>query len=302
MSTSWLVTGGAGQLGTELRGLLARRPGDEVLAPARAALDLSSEESVRTAVRTWLARARSGGRSPVLVNAGAWTAVDDAEADEDRALVVNGAAPGWLAEEVAGKGRLLHVSTDYVFAGTVAGGMAPRPYREDDPTGPTTAYGRTKLAGERAVAAAGGDALVVRTAWVYSGHGRNFVRTMLRLAAGDGEVRVVDDQTGSPTWARDLAEGLVAAASSPVRGVLHAVNGGATTWCGLARRVFELAGADPSRVLPSTTAEVPRPAPRPAWSVLDVSAWAAAGLPALPPWEVALRRCLAEVLPDHSRA
>ena len=142
------------------------------------------------------------------------------------------------------------------------------------------------------MAAAGGEALVVRTAWVYSGHGRNFVLTMLRLAAGSGEVRVVDDQTGSPTWARDLAEGLVAAAASPARGVLHAVNAGATTWCGLARRVFELAGADPGRVVPSTTAEVPRPAPRPAWSVLDASAWAAAGLPALPPWDDALRRCL----------
>ena len=292
MTTSWLVTGGAGQVGTELRTALTRRPGDEVFAPPRAALDLSSEESVRTAVRTWLAGARRDGRTAVLVNAGAWTAVDDAEADEERALVVNGAAPGWLAEELAGSGRLLHVSTDYVFAGSSPGGVAPRPYREDDPTGPTTAYGRTKLAGERAVAAAGGDALVVRTAWVYAGHGRNFVRTMLRLAAGDGEVRVVDDQTGSPTWARDLAEGLVAAASAPVRGVLHAVNAGATTWCGLARRVFELAGADPARVVPSTTGEVPRPAPRPAWSVLDASAWAAAGLPALRPWEDALQDCL----------
>jgi dTDP-4-dehydrorhamnose reductase len=297
VSTSWLVTGGAGQVGTELRTALARRPGDEVHAPPRAVLDLSSEDSVRTAVRAWLAGARQAGRAPVLVNAGAWTAVDDAEADEERALLVNGAAPGWLAEELAGHGRLLHVSTDYVFAGT-----ADHPYREDDPTGPTTAYGRTKLAGERAVAAAGGDALVVRTAWVYAGHGRNFVRTMLRLAAGDGEVRVVDDQTGSPTWARDLAEGLVAAASVPVRGVLHAVNAGATTWCGLARRVFELAGADPARVVPSTTGEVPRPAPRPAWSVLDASAWAAAGLPAFRPWDDALRCCLADVRPDQPRA
>lgn len=294
MSTSWLVTGGGGQLGTELRAALA---GQEVLAPPRAELDLSSEHSVRTAVRGWLASARDAGLAPVLVNAGAWTAVDDAEADEAGALVVNGAAPGWLAEELAGRGRLLHVSTDYVFEGT-----ADRPYREDDPTGPTTAYGRTKLAGERAVAAAGGDALVVRTAWLYSGHGRNFVLTMLRLAAGDGEVRVVDDQTGSPTWARDLAAGLVAAASSPARGVLHAVDAGATTWCGLARRVFELAGADPARVVPSTTGEVPRPAPRPAWSVLDTSAWSAAGLPPLPPWDDALRRCLAEVLPDQPRA
>lgn len=302
MSTSWLVTGGGGQVGTELRRALARRPDDEVLAPPRAELDLSSERSVRTAVRGWLAAARNAGRTPVLVNAGAWTAVDDAETDEAAALVVNGAAPGWLAEELAGSGRLLHVSTDYVFAGAAPDGSSARPYREDDPAGPRSAYGRTKLAGERTVAAAGGDALVVRTAWVYSGHGRNFVLTMLRLAAGDGEVRVVDDQAGSPTWARDLAEGLVAAACSPAHGVLHAVNGGATTWCGLARRVFELAGADPARVVPSTTDEVPRPAPRPAWSVLDTAAWAAAGLPPLPPWEDALRRCLAEVLGDQPRA
>ena len=301
MSTSWLVTGGAGQLGTELRRVLSRRPGDDVLAPPRAELDLSSEESVRTAVRGWLASARRSGHVPVVVNAGAWTAVDDAEADEARALVINGAAPGWLAEELAGHGRLLQVSTDYVFAGTFPDGSA-RPYREDDPTAPRTAYGRTKLAGERAVAAAGGDALVVRTAWVYSGQGRNFVLTMLRLAAGDGEVRVVDDQTGSPTWARDLADGLVAAAYSPVTGVLHAVGSGATTWCGLARRVFELAGADPARVVASTTAEVPRPAPRPAWSVLDTSAWVCAGLPALPPWDDALARCLAEVLGAQPRA
>ena len=283
MSTSWLITGGAGQLGTELRRALA---GEEVLAPSRAELDLSSETSVRTAVRGWLAAARTAGLAPVLVNAGAWTAVDDAEADEERALVVNGAAPGWLAEELAGQGRLLHVSTDYVFAGD-----ADHAYRETDEPAPRTAYGRTKLAGERAVAAVGGDALVVRTAWVYSGSGRNFVLTMLHLAAGDGEVRVVDDQTGSPTWARDLAEGLVAAASSPARGVLHAVNAGATTWCGLARRVFELAGADPARVVPSSTAEVPRPAPRPAWSVLDASAWTAAGLPAFRPWDDALQAC-----------
>ena len=152
MSTSWLVTGGGGQLGAELRTLLARRPGDEVLAPSRAGLDLSSEHSVRTAVRAWLTSARDAGLAPVLVNAGAWTAVDDAEVDEAGARVVNGAAPGWLAEELAGQGRLLHVSTDYVFEGSVAEGRAPRPYREDDPTGPRTAYGRTKLAGERAVA------------------------------------------------------------------------------------------------------------------------------------------------------
>jgi dTDP-4-dehydrorhamnose reductase len=182
------------------------------------------------------------------------------------------------------------VSTDYVFDGT-----ATRPYGVADEPAPRTAYGRTKLAGERAVAAAGGDAVVVRTAWVYAAHGSNFVRTMLRLEAERDTVSVVADQTGSPTWSADLARGLVQAASSGVTGLLHATNSGATTWHGLARAVFELSGADPARVLPTTTDAFPRPAHRPAYSVLDPASWTAAGLPALPPWQDSLRACLAHL-------
>jgi dTDP-4-dehydrorhamnose reductase len=226
----------------------------------------------------------------VLVNAAAYTAVDAAETDEATAQLVNGAAPGWLAEELAGAGRLVHVSTDYVFDGT-----ATAPYRVDDEPAPRTAYGRTKLAGEQAVAAAGGDAVVVRTAWVYAAHGTNFVRTMLRLEAERDTVSVVADQTGSPTWSADLARGLVAAALSGASGLLHATNTGATTWHGLARAVFTLAGADPARVLPTTTDAFPRPAHRPAYSVLDPVSWTAAGLPALPPWQESVRACLAEL-------
>ncbi|MCW2675810.1 MAG: rfbD [Modestobacter sp.] len=287
MSTAWLVTGASGQLGTDLRAVLAGRPGDTVTALGRAQLDLTDEHGVRSTVRQWLTAAEDRRDRPVLVNAAAYTAVDAAEADEDTAQLVNGAAPGWLAEEVAGRGRLVHVSTDYVFDGTAA-----RPYDVDDGPAPRTAYGRTKLAGERAVAAVDDDAVVVRTAWVYAAHGANFVRTMLRLEAERDTVSVVDDQTGSPTWSADLAAGLVQAALTPTRGLLHATNGGTTTWHGLARAVFALAGADPARVLPTTTEAFPRPAHRPAYSVLDPASWAAAGLTPLPAWEESLRACL----------
>jgi dTDP-4-dehydrorhamnose reductase len=290
MSTSWLVTGARGQLGRELLAVLAERTEDSVTGLGRRELDLSDRSAVRAVVREWLLDAERRGARPVVVNAGAYTAVDAAETDEATALLVNGDAPGWLAQETAGRGRLVHVSTDYVFPGT-----SSRPYRVDDEPAPATAYGRTKLAGERAVAAAGGDAVVVRTAWLYAAHGANFVRTMLRLAEGDDVVRVVDDQHGTPTWAADLARGLVELADRPVTGVLHAANGGATTWCGLAREVFRLAGEDPARVQPTTTAEFVRPAPRPAYSVLDTASWAAAGLTALPPWEESLHRCMAQV-------
>jgi dTDP-4-dehydrorhamnose reductase len=281
---SWLVTGAGGQLGTDLQAVLT---GQDVTALGRDRLDLTDESTVRAVVREWLAGATG---QPVVLNAAAYTAVDAAEDDEPTAQLVNGEAPGWLAQELAGRGRLVHVSTDYVFDGT-----ATEPYGVADDPAPRTAYGRTKLAGERAVAAAGGDAVVVRTAWVYAAHGSNFVRTMLRLEAERDTVSVVADQTGSPTWSADLARGLVAAAQTGATGVLHATNSGATTWRGLARAVFELAGADPERVLSTTTDAFPRPAHRPAYSVLDPDSWTAAGLPALPPWQESLRACLAQL-------
>jgi dTDP-4-dehydrorhamnose reductase len=149
------------------------------------------------------------------------------------------------------------------------------------------------------VAAVGGDAVVVRTAWVYAAHGSNFVRTMLRLEAERDTVSVVDDQTGSPTWSADLASGLVQAALSPDLPprptVLHATSTGETTWFGLARLVFSLVGADPARVLPTTTEAFPRPAPRPTYSVLDPASWTAAGLSALPPWQDSVRACVAQL-------
>ncbi|HEV7725947.1 MAG: rfbD [Modestobacter sp.] len=286
---SWLVTGAAGQLGTDLQAVLADRPGhgDTVTALGRGQLDLTDEDGVRSTVRDWLTAAEGRGDRPVLINAAAYTAVDAAETDEDTAALVNGAAPGWLAQELAGRGRLVHVSTDYVFDGT-----ATTPYGTGDTPAPRTAYGRTKLAGERAVSAVDDDAVVVRTAWVYAAHGTNFVRTMLRLEAERDTVSVVADQTGSPTWSADLAAGLVQLAATGTRGLLHATDTGTTTWHGLAREVFALTGADPDRVRPTTTDAFPRPAHRPAYSVLDPASWTAAGLTPLPAWPDALRACL----------
>jgi dTDP-4-dehydrorhamnose reductase len=287
--TAWLVTGARGQLGGDLLAVLARRPGDPVTALGRAELDLTDERQVRDVVRDWLDGVR--GARPVVLNAAAYTAVDAAESDEETALLVNGCAPGWLAEELAGRGRLVHVSTDYVFDGE-----ATEPYPVDAPVAPRSAYGRTKAAGERAVAAAGGDATVVRTAWVYGAHGGNFVRTMAGRALDGAPISVVDDQVGSPTWAADLATGLVAlgARPGPVPPVLHRTDAGAVSWYGLARAVYEEVGADPALVTPTTTEAFPRPAPRPAWSVLDGSAWLAAGLPAPRPWRTALHLALQE--------
>ncbi len=289
--TAWLVTGARGQLGGDLLAVLAGRPGDAVTALGRADVDLTDEARVRAVVRGWLAGARDRGLRPVVLNAAAYTAVDAAETDEATALLVNGRAPGWLAEELAGAGRLVHVSTDYVFDGT-----ATEPYPVDAPAAPRSAYGRTKAAGERAVAAAGGDAVVVRTSWVYGAHGANFVRTMAGRAAAGAPVSVVDDQVGSPTWAAGQAAGLVdlGARPGPVPPVLHRTDAGAVSWFGLARAVYEELGADPGLVSPTTTAAFPRPAPRPAYSVLDGSAWLAAGLPAPQPWRTALRAALAD--------
>jgi dTDP-4-dehydrorhamnose reductase len=187
----------------------------------------------------------------------------------------------------------VHVSTDYVFAGDGA-----RPYVESDAPDPRTAYGRTKLAGEENVLSTWDRAWVVRTGWVYGEHGGNFVKTMARLAATNDTLSVVDDQVGAPTWSLDLAHGLVELADLVSSGgrpsrVLHATGGGETTWCGFARAIFAELGLDPARVRPCTTADFPRPAPRPAYSVLSEKAWADAGLTPLRHWQEALTAAVA---------
>jgi dTDP-4-dehydrorhamnose reductase len=279
--TRWLVTGAGGQLGHHLMGQLAGS-GEAAVGLTRTELDITSAPAVSAAL--------AEHRPDVVVNAAAYTAVDAAESDEATAAAVNGRGPELLARRLAERGgRLLHVSTDYVFDGT-----ADRPYEPGDPTGPRTAYGRTKLAGERAVCERLPAATVVRTAWVYGGPGPNFVDTMRRLETERPTVDVVTDQVGSPTWAADLATGLIELGRrGPVPGVLHYVNTGQASWFDLAREVFRLCGADPDRVRPTLSAAFVRPAPRPAWSVLSTRSWTAAGLTEPRSWQQALAAALA---------
>lgn len=281
---SLLVTGGRGQLGRDLVAAATRAGISRIRAPGPAELDITDSPAVSDAV----AAAADGGARLVVINTAAYTAVDAAEREGAvRAHAVNAEGPGNLARACAiHQAHLLQVSTDYVFAGEQSS-----PHQVDDPTVPRTVYGRTKLAGERAVLCSGARAHVVRTAWLYGAHGGNFVRTMARLAQGREPVRVVDDQRGNPTWTADLADGLIALARAADRvpvGVLHCVNAAATTWFGLARAVFTEIGADPDRVQPCSTTEFARPAPRPANSVLDTAGWAATGLPELRHWRRAL--------------
>jgi dTDP-4-dehydrorhamnose reductase len=275
----WLVTGAAGMLGRDLCAVLAAAGETEVRAATRADLDVTDPAAVRDAV----------AGADVVLNAAAWTDVDGAETAEAAATAVNGDAVATLAG-VAGK-RLIHFSTDYVFAGD-----ATAPYAEDAPVAPVNAYGRGKAAGELAVLAAGGS--VVRTAWLYGEHGPNFVRTMLRLAAERETLDVVDDQQGPPTWSWALAGQAVAlagatAAGRAAPGAYHGTAAGSTTWYGLARAVFAEAGLDPGRVRPTTSDRFPRPARRPAYSVLGHDRWAGTGVAPLPDW----RTMLTEAMP-----
>jgi dTDP-4-dehydrorhamnose reductase len=291
-----LIAGGRGQLGSDLATLGARR--GTVRAPGSAELDITNDSAVRSAVRDLAAEARSAGRRPVLVNAAAYTAVDAAESDEAAAQLLNAHGPAVLASAGAEFDvPLIQVSTDYVFDGT-----GDRPYEPGDPVGPRSVYGHTKLAGEQAVLTGTDRSWVVRTAWVYGVVGNNFVKTMAKLEGQRETLSVVDDQRGTPTWSADLAAGLldlagaIAEDRAPTQRVLHRTGTGETTWFGLARAVFEELGADPERVRPCVTADFPRPAPRPAYSVLSDAEWLAAGLVPALPWRDALATFFAEHL------
>ena len=282
----WLVTGAGGMLGQDVLARLAEA-GEQTVALDRAALDLTDADAVRSALEAH--------RPAVVVNCAAWTAVDDAESREDEALRINGDGPAHLAAACAATGAvLLHVSTDYVFAGD-----ATTPYAEDAPTAPRSAYGRTKLAGERAVLGIE-RGYVVRTAWLYGTGGPNFVRTMIKLEGLKDTLDVVDDQRGQPTWSADLAGllydlGRGALAGTAPAGVYHGTSSGETTWYGLTREIFRLLGTDPDRVRPTTSEAFVRPAPRPAYSVLGHDRFAAAGLTPLRDWRAALTEAFPEI-------
>jgi dTDP-4-dehydrorhamnose reductase len=259
---------------------VARAAGHDVTGTDLADLDLTDAAAVDARVRAL--------RPDAVVHCAAWTDVDGAEADEAAATRVNGDAAGHVARATAAAGAfLVHVSTDYVFAGD-----ARDPYREDDVPAPRTGYGRSKLAGERAVAAAGGAHAICRTAWLHGAGGRNFVDTMLRLGAERDEVRVVADQVGSPTWTGHLAPALVEVAERRMTGVHHLTGDGACSWYDLAVEVLARAGVA-CRVVATTTDAFPRPARRPAFSVLARTRPDALVLPA---WQEGVRGHLAEAL------
>jgi dTDP-4-dehydrorhamnose reductase len=284
MTTSWLVTGAQGLLGRDVLAELTADPDAAVTGLGRDRLDITDPTAVRTAV---------AGHA-VVVNCAAWTDVDGAERSEAAATAVNGTGVHHLARACADSGAvLLHISTDYVFRGD-----ARRPYPEDAPTGPVSAYGRSKLAGERAVAALlPRTGYVVRTAWLYGAHGPNFVATVLELAARRETLDVVADQYGQPTWGRALARqlaalGRAALAGQAPAGIYHGTAAGSTTWCGLARETFRLSGLDPERIRPVGSEKFPRPAVRPVFGVLGHDNWLRAGLVPLPRWDDQLTTAL----------
>jgi len=279
-----VIAGAGGQLGSHLADQ-ATREGREMVAFTSAQWDVTDPSGAERIVES----------GDVVVNCAAYTNVDGAESDEAVAYAVNASGPEHLAHACARAGaRLIHVSTDFVFCNDL-GGAAPRPYEPSDEPVALGVYAQSKLAGERAVLAALPEAVVVRTAWVYTGgDGKDFVAVMKRLAAGDGPIDVVDDQTGSPTYVGDLAAALLEVADSGLQArLLHAANQGAVSRFGQAQAVFEECGADPRRVRPVSTAGFPRPAPRPVYSALSGRDWAAAGLTPLRPWRSALVAALA---------
>jgi dTDP-4-dehydrorhamnose reductase len=290
-----LVTGRNGQIGHEL--LRALKPLGEVIGVDREAMDLADADSIRGAIRE--------ANPAIIVNAAAYTAVDKAETEAGLAMRINGIAPGIMAEEAARAGALLvHFSTDYVFDGA-----KKTPYREADVAKPLNSYGRSKLAGEAAVRASGARHLIFRASWIYSARGSNFVRTMLRLAREQNELRIVNDQVGAPTWARSVADmtarALKAYCDNPGRreefgGLYHLAARGAVSWYEFAEAIFARAQTMDARVkaprlIPIPSSEYPLAARRPANSRLSTARLRTAFGIVPPRWDVALRQCFEEL-------
>jgi len=283
---NWLVTGGSGQLGIAVSEELDSR-GLVFTALSSRDLDITNSKSVIDFIAQNL--------PDVIVNCAAWTDVDGAESNEESASKVNGRGPEYLAVAAASNGsRLIHISTDYVFSGE-----SQKPFEVDDQIDPQSAYGRTKADGEKKVLATHPqNSYIVRTAWLYSARGKNFAKTMARLALnGDGEVRVVNDQIGQPTSAVDLAQQIVelGLGVAPV-GVYHGTNGGQASWFEFAREIFSLAGADINRVVPVSSNEYPRPAKRPSYSVLSHEEWSKTSIAPMRDWKIALASIMPEVV------
>jgi dTDP-4-dehydrorhamnose reductase len=267
-----LISGGAGQLARAVRETWHSH---ELIIPPENHFDLRNRESVHSII--------SVTQPEVVLNLAAFTQVDRCEEDPELAMLVNGAAVGWMAEGCSRSGALLvQISTDYVFSGD-----GSRPYLETDSTGPLSAYGRSKLEGERWAAMCPAH-LIARTAWLYDSWGNNFYRTMLAAAAKGAPLRVVDDQRGTPTTCRALARQLRVAVEESWRGIVNVTCQGETTWHGFAAEIFKRRGIQPN-LSPCSTIEFPRPAPRPAYSVLSGERRHALGNDIMPTWQEALQ-------------
>jgi len=279
-----LITGGRGQLGRDLEEVLLKTGEHELACLGRGELDVTKPGDVQRAVLT--------SRPEVIIHAAANTNVDQCELDEDRAYLVNALGARNVAVAAAKAGaKLVYISTDYVF-----NGRAGRPYTEFDLPDPINVYGKSKLAGEKYVAGLSDKYFIVRTSWLYGRHGKNFVKTMLNLAKEKTEVSVVNDQVGSPTYTKDLACFLAELIQTELYGIYHASNSGFCSWFDFARAIFETVSLGQVKARPISTPELNRPAPRPAYSVLDNYCIRLQGLPALRPWEEALQEFLSEAL------
>ena len=282
-----LVTGATGQVGSEVVSAM-HRLGHDVIAPGRSGLDLMQpsqvEHRVTLLVPDW------------IINCAAYTQVDRAESELEQAMTVNRDSAAALARAAAARNaRLLHISTDFVFDGGQS-----RPYREDDLPNPLGVYGRSKLEGEQAVREALPGAVILRTAWVYGVHGHNFVKTMLRIAGEGRPLRVVDDQTGTPTWARDIAGAITSLVQADAAGLYHYTSAGSVSWCGFAGAILSAAAQAgfeirTQAVEPITTADYPTPARRPAYSVLDTGKIQAQLGLSIPDWRDSLVTMLGEL-------
>ncbi len=286
-----LLAGGTGQVGRALQQALPKSA--TLIAPDRSTLDLANPDSIRNAIRDY--------RPNLIINAAAYTAVDRAETDADLAMAVNGTAPGMLAEEAKRLGAMLtHYSPDYVFDDSTS-----TAYTETDTPNPLSVYGKTKLAGEQAIQAVGSAHYILRTSWVYAAEGANFMNTILRLARERPELRIVDDQTGAPTWATVIAEMTAqmlhkAPDRDNLHGLYHLTATGAITWYRFAQAILDetqkISGTVSPRLIPITTAEYPLPAQRPTNSRLDTSRFSTVFGITPAPWRDMLQRCLREKL------
>ncbi len=281
-----LITGANGQLGSEIRSWAEANPGvHKLIATDVAELDITSSEAVAAAL--------AGHKVKAIVNCAAYTAVDKAESDPTTARLINARGPEVLARAARDAGAtLIHISTDYVFDGE-----GSEFYREGDSTAPLGVYGQTKLEGEQAVKASGCRSIIIRTAWLYSSYGNNFVKTMMRLGRERGEVRVVDDQWGTPTYAGDLADFIMRTAIPQLQGkprygeVYHYTDLGCASWFLFAEQIMGTAAIE-AKVLPVPTAEYPTPARRPKFSLLDKSKVMSDFNIKIPEWEESLEHCI----------